>query len=373
MRTYPLALVSCAALLMLQLGCAAAASETVEGPESPELVATLDGSILIDEAGRILSVSLPDQSSHVVYEPPSTADGMGPTVHSLSGPDQEGRIAYVLDHYFVEDKKDRRHQLKTIRVDGTGDAELFSRPGSAMWATSAAGKGEIGHHVALSPTGARIALISRTFGRQMTGALLTLGQVEIWNAVEKAQEDAEVVALDEPMSWFPDGKKLAYAALVKRDELPADAPGLDRFGVYFGEIWDEIPAIFVYDLETKASRFVHVGWRPVVAPDGQSLLIAGWQDETYSLMRFDLASGTSSPITVPGIVGDVIGISRDNLILYVGLPTTGATIEFTKNNSPLRGPKQVLTVKVVNEAGDQFATLVPAIDPRSQASFGPAK
>jgi hypothetical protein len=61
----------------------------------------------------------------------------------MSGPDTEERIAYIEDHFFVANEKNRRDLLKTIRLDGTNDTELFSRPGDAMWATSG-GRGEIG-------------------------------------------------------------------------------------------------------------------------------------------------------------------------------------------------------------------------------------
>jgi hypothetical protein len=55
------------------------------------------------------------------------------------------------------------------------------------------------------------------------------------------------------------------------------------------------------------------------------------------------------------------------------LPTAGANVEYTKNNSPLRGPKLMLTIKVGNPKNAQFASVVPAIDPRTKVSFGPGK
>ena len=62
-----------------------------------------------------------------------------PNIHSLSGPDSEWRVAYIEDHFFVADEKNRRHLLKVIQLDGTEDTDLFSRPGDTMW-----GHGEIG-------------------------------------------------------------------------------------------------------------------------------------------------------------------------------------------------------------------------------------
>jgi hypothetical protein len=91
-----------------------------------------------------------------------------PTIHALSGPDAEGRIAYIEDHFFVADEKNRRHLLKTIRLDGTHATELFSRPGDAMWAKSP-GHGEIGDDLALSPVGGRVAFLSGLVNTQMPG------------------------------------------------------------------------------------------------------------------------------------------------------------------------------------------------------------
>ena len=76
--------------------------------------------------------------------------------------------------------KYKRHLLKTIRIDGTEDREVFSRPGSAMWATTAAGKGEIGRTLALAPTGGRVAFLSELASRQMPQALLHEGTIEIY-------------------------------------------------------------------------------------------------------------------------------------------------------------------------------------------------
>ena len=53
-----------------------------------------------------------------------------PTIHALSGPDIEGRIAYIEDHFFVANQKNRRHVLKTIRLDGTNAQGTRSERGN---------------------------------------------------------------------------------------------------------------------------------------------------------------------------------------------------------------------------------------------------
>lgn len=368
MRFYICAFAACASLLFPPVS----RGEQIDGPETEGLVDGIKGWIVTDDSGDITALSIPERKSQVVFHPQQTADGMGPTIHSISGPDAESRVAYVLDYYFVNNDKDERHLLKTVQLDGTNDTELFSRPGSAMWAASAAGNGEIGSHVALAPTGGRIAFLSQTVDRQMPMALLTLGNIEIWNAADKTGHDTKVQALDEPMSWFPDGQQLAYATLVKRSELPPDAHGLEQFGTYYGKTWDELPAIFIYDLNSKKRRFFHVGWQPVVSTDGESILVGGYGADDFTWVRADSKTGESTAINLPGAIGAVIGTDAD-LTCYVGLPTEGAKIELTENNSPLSGPKEMLTIKVSDDSGKKFQTLMPYIDPRSHASFGLAK
>lgn len=359
------AMATCAGLLI----AAVSLGQSVEGPETEEFAENLKGWIITNDTGDITALSVSEKKSQVVFHPQRTKDGMGPVIHSISGPDSKGRVAYVLDYFFVSTAKEERHVLKTVQLDGSGDTELFARPGSAMWATSAAGNGEIGSHLALAPIGDRVAFISHTVSRQMPMALLTLGNIEIWDATAKSGHLIEVSALDEPMSWFPDGQHLAYATLVKRSELPLEASGLELFGTYYGKAWDEIPAIFIYDVTSKKSRFLHVGWQPVVSADGKSVLVGGYAADDFRWVRADSETGRSTPINLPGVVGAVIATVGE-LTCYVGLPTAGAKIELTKNNSPLRGPKEMLTIKVSDDSGKKFKTLSPSIDPRSQASFG---
>ncbi|RIK80515.1 MAG: hypothetical protein DCC67_09240 [Planctomycetota bacterium] len=348
-------------------------SPTVDGPEASDLVERLRGYVLTDDTGDVTAISLPDRTSRVVYAPRRTANGLGATIHALSGPDREGRIAFIEDYFFVASQKDKRHLLKTVRVDGTNASQVFSRPGSAMWATTAAGNGEIGSYVSLAPTGGNVAFISRVENKQMPGALLSEGSVEIWNVNDKTGRDVQVVAIDEPMSWFPDGKRLAYSAFVDRDALPKGVAGLKEFGNYFGEVWDQLPAIHVYNVASKQSELMCVGWQAVVAHDGKAMFVGGWGGGEYRWLRFDLAARVAEPLVLPGVSGALLGDNADGCLLYIGLPTTGEKLQFTTNNSPLRGPKLKLSVKAATPRGDSFQTIVSAIDPRSNASFGPAE
>ena len=208
-----------------------------------------------------------------------------------------------------------------------------------MWATTAAGNGEIGSHVALSPTGGQVAFISHTVNRQMPMALLTLGNIEIWNVADKTGSDTKVLALDHPMSWFPDGRRLAYATLVHRSELPPDAGGLEKFGSYFGETWDELPAVFIYDLESKKSRFFHVGWSPLVSSDGKSMLVGGWKGDDYDLGARRRRDRPNRPRSIHPVGRGSSRDRRTDLTYYVGLSHQGNQAQAHGKQQPIARPQ----------------------------------
>jgi hypothetical protein len=265
--------------------------------------------------------------------------------------------------------------LKIIRIDGTGDTALFSRAGSAMWAGTAAGKGEIGKQLALSPTGGRVVFLSGLFDKQMPGALFNLGTLEFWDIAEKRRLDPRIKSVDQPMSWFPDGKKLTYVAFVARKNVPATGVSIEDFGSgsYTGK-WAELPAIHVLDLPSGETRFLSLGWHPVVSADGKSVFIGGWvQDPANGLRmiwkRVDVATCTASDVTWPGDAGGLLASPADDFVLYWGLPTAGAKIERSPFGSFRKGT-MLLTVKVADLKSGHFQTVVPAIDPRDAISFG---
>jgi hypothetical protein len=172
------------------------------------------------------------------------------------------------------------------------------------------------------------------------------------------------------MSWFPEGRRLAHVRLVPRDQLPEPPLGLEEFGKYGGMVWDEVPAVYVLDIESGTSTFLHVGWTPIVSSDGEKVLVGGYNDQMeLCWRRLTVASKRSEPIRWPGDYGDAIALP-DDVVVYWGLPTTGAPIKYTQGNSALRGPKLMLTLKVATIDSTRFQTVVPAIDPRSLVSFG---
>jgi hypothetical protein len=349
-------------------GVTPAEAPTVPGPEAGNLLDRITGYVL-HSPGKdrsIVVVSLPELKETVVRPFGEPSDDDDPTIHALSGPDAEGRIAYVEDHFFVKDEANRRHLLKIIQIDGTGDVALFSRPGDAMWATTGAGKGEIGEHLALSPKGGKVALHSGLSNKQMPQALFNQGVIEIWDVSKKERLPLETDAVDAPMSWFPDGNRLAYVRFVKREDIPNSGVTVEEFGRgHYTGSWKELPAIYILDVPTGETRFLSLGWRPTVSADGKTVYVGGWVPDLANGIKLvwkgvDVATGTAADVTWPGDAGGLVANPVNDLVLYWGLPTTGAKTES-------------LTIKAAILNSGRFQTVIPAIDSRDPISFGTAK
>lgn len=65
-----------------------------------------------------------------------------------------------------------------------------------------------------------------------------------------------------------------------------------------------------------------------------------------------------------------IALPAQDVVLSLCVPTKGAKVRFTQHNSPLVGPKEMLSLKLARMNGNEFQTVVPSIDPRTRVSFG---
>jgi len=348
-------------------GLGAADLGSVPGPESDNLLRKTTGFILRNEApDSIVALQLPSLKTSVVLPPGKGRQEDPGTIHTLSGPDSEGRIVYVEDHFFVPDDK-RRHVLKTIRINGKDGAQVFSRPGSVMWAKSAAGNGEMGEHLALSHQRGQVAFLSGLKSVQMPDAYLFTGRIEVWKLKEKTGKSIGVTALDEGLSWFPDGGKLAYVRFADPEELDK-LPGKPGGGGSF-QNWPQVPVVCVRDMAARTESMLHVGWRPVVSADGSVVLMS---DNNGRVTEVETATGKARVVSWPGLIyPGTIALPKKDVVLSWALPTdSGKPIRRPAKRSPLGGPMQMQTLKLVRPAGNEFQTVLPEIDPRSQVSFG---
>lgn len=330
------------------------APDTVKGPETVGLASRLSGFVVMDRpVGGMDALAVPG-GRRLVVRPPGSAVGV---VHSLAGPDAEGRIAYVENHAAAG-----RHSLKTIRIDGGQDERVFSRRGDAFFERA------IGTSLALSPSGGMVALVGRLsrFQTNRPAFPLRIGPLEIWDVRKKSGREVGVFALDRRISWFPDGRRFAYVELVPREKAQFPESASDRFGAGFSS-WEAVPVVRLFELDSGRRNSLHVGWDPVVSSDGTSVLV---RDAEGRSRLVDVKTGGSRAASWPGDAGGAIALSEGGLVLYWGLPTEGTPSEFTPISGNALGPRPMKTLKVALLGTGNFETLLPTIDPRRDVAFG---
>jgi len=332
--------------------------KTIPGPETQGVSADLHGLLLFDRPiGGLIGVSLPS-NEEIVIRPPGGSPGI---VHSVSGPDHQGRIALIENHM-----TDKRHLLKVYRTNGEELSTIFERKGDALWGD------EVGDYLALSPVNGNVAMVVNAQPVQFHNpdAYLKFGSLEIWNIDTKEKLKISQGALDQGLSWFPDGKQLAFVDLVEQKEFTSthqrDIP--PQIG-YAKKIikWHKVPVVSVINIETGEIRRLSPGWEPVVSDDGSQIIIGDYENNR---VVFSSTGLFIKSITPPGLVHLGIIYFNQTKILYWGLPTEGTNQKITTNNSPLVGPKPMYTLKVAELESGKFETVIPYIDPRRDLSFG---
>jgi hypothetical protein len=316
--------------------------------EATELAGRLSGYIVHGASGgALVAIALPGGDVTHLREP-RDANAIGASltgVHAVSGPDREGRLAFIEDQ-ISGDRERSRHRLMTIRIDGTEATRLFERVGSGMWAGSAAGRGEIGKALALAPVGGRVAFVSG-LGAADLGAV-PVGEIEIFDFATGERMPVSEAAHGDSLAWMPDGKRLLFVA--------PDAGGGESM-------------VHVLDTDTGASRALSAGSSVVADTDGTHVWIGiGRYPRPVRWMRFHVETSAISRVHVRVDVHRMLA-AVDGLLVYRGLPTPGTEVRVSKFGSRPQGTK-LMALKVADSREMTFCTVVPYIDPRHPISFG---
>ncbi len=331
---------------------------TVDGPEEDTLLRGTNGWLLVDGPnGNLIGISFPDLKRETIrYRTPISG-----AVYAISGPDKSGRIVYVETHMMA-----KKHLLKIRDLSGSTEMVIFERPGDAIWDRV------IGEDIAISPSGERVAFVGKYSipyidppNWHEKAGILKYGPLEVWRVATQTQLITNVKAVDRGISWFPDNKSLAYTTLLPRGQVLKEQTHQEIGGGF--ESWSQIPVVMILNVTDGTSRFLHVGWRPVISPDGKAVLVSDLHKQNWLV---DVTTKQSQSVTLPGDWGGPFAFVSENLVLYAGLPTTGSKQEWTIRNSPLVGRKSMGTLKVADIRTGRFKTVLSPVDPRWQVSFG---
>jgi hypothetical protein len=348
--------------LVAMIGVLAALSHVnAAGQETDKLLRDTTGFLLLHKGGSgIEAIQFPTLKKTIVRPDPSPPKAENfTTLHSWSGPDSGGRIAFIEDHFFVKDKRDRRHDLKAIGLDGTQETTLFSRPGDAMWAASAAGKGQIGRSLALSPVGGRVAFHTDLAPVQLPNCHVYCGSIEFWNLESKQNSKINANAMNASLAWLPDGKRLVYVKLA--DPKITEIVASSRNDVFLKKFqnWEKIPSVFIRDVDTGKEAFLHVGMGAIVSPNGRQALVF---DNEGAWIRVDVATGESSHVAWHDHANKAAGIISylTNDILLVSTTTWKPQPKRRGFLSSFDPPISIRTYSLVRLNSDEFQIL--AID-----------
>ena len=313
------------------------ASAVARDTETPALRQRITGTLVTTEpVGGIVAIDLATLTSKSIR--PTNAGRSA--VHSLSEPDEEGRVMLVTGVVSAE----RRYTVHM--TNGDKEQTLFTGPGDPLWDNAIS-------LVSLAPRGGNAAFVVQppeNDGKQFRPLLR--GPLRLWDSAAGRARDLGITAIGERPSWFPDGRRFAYAA----ETVPTGASG--------SEPPEQI--VRILDISTGENTLLASGHLPLVSSDGRSVLVT--RGRNFELVLIDVATHTEQKIARARGLGTPIALIDGRYLIYKGRPTPGAPTGVTTNNSPLVGSKAMMAVKLMDIQTGQFVTLVPLIDPRSSAT-----
>ena len=262
-------------------------------------------------------------------------------VWRLSPPDRHGAVAIVTGA-----AGERRYAVCLLAngrdhvvLDGIGDP-LWDEPLGPL---------------ALSDDGRWLLAVTQAVANARYQALF-VGPLRCWSTgdgQERMLRDDPLLALGERPAWSRSGQQLVYAAPGPQGRASPTplAPSMQPD-----------PQIRRFDLATGRDEVLTLGHHPVLSNEGQSMLLRppgprGW-------VWWDIARASARPMAPIAGLRDPLALVGSRYLIYTGAPSPGAPAGTTVNNSPLAGPKPMLSIKVADLASGAYETLLDGIDPR---------
>lgn len=277
------------------------------------------------------------------------------------------------------------------------EARTACRPDEQRIASWKAGSGGALYRkqLALSPDGRRLALLPASSLVRMTGFAPPapdgyrfadqqhVGELVVVDWQTGVARGTGIDVLDEqPITWSADGRRLL---VVRAETVSTLTPAMrEELHGREGEPGRTIPVIESIDVDSGAVRMLAIGLTPTWSADEKTLLYAPVRaapiafvadgDPTVREERADafelrdLDSGRRTPVSLPGLIRPIAFVGP-HAVLYWSLPVAHVPPRMTTHNSPLIGPKQMLSLRVGDLDTQEAATVVRYIDPRAQVGY----
>jgi hypothetical protein len=246
---------------------------------------------------------------------------------SHSGPDRQGRIAY-LGH------KDRTHELGLYDV-ASGAREVLAAAEGGPWDEP------LGTGVALALAGNVVACIEYA---GPSGLVLNNARIVIRSTVTR-EVQAEIRRVDRDVVFAPDGSWIAF---TRND---AEVTRLDDSDLA-KDLRRERSAVWRHDLATGEEKRLLGGYGAVIDFTGRFVFCIAPDD---ALLRFDLESGGIELLAPLGFATRIVGAPDRDHLVYYAFPTRDEGADVVRAWTV--GPHQALTVKLVDLRDGRFRTL----------------
>jgi hypothetical protein len=197
---------------------------TVNGPERADLNLTSSGCVVMERPmGGIVATRLRDLKEIVVRQPERSRE----IITDVAGPDTDGWIIFIEDHV-----DNHTFSIRAIEIDGSGERLRYTGAGDSLWDNPIS-------RPSLASKGGSIAFLTQPV-KQFARPVVS-GPIEIVDFQTRRLRNTGVLALNKGLSWFPDGKRIAYVQ-----------PG-------------SLERIFILNIETGENTLFHMGSHPLVS------------------------------------------------------------------------------------------------------------
>jgi hypothetical protein len=330
------------------LGCCAIQDKpkrplTIDGPEDPALRNELRGTVVLNEPNNrealVDVVTLPGGERRTLKVPPYR-------VQCVSGPDTQGRIAYVQQENYTDEMFDKgvkpRYWLRLASLNDKPERVLLEARGYHPYSA-----------VALASSADVLAVsVAKDSDEEFPPPM----SLDIWDLKSGKATRVEDVSSCVSAAWLDDGNRLVFVSYMNPEACPEHVMRPREGGPFLGGR-GLLSVVRVRDVKAGTTKFLQAGNDPVPSADGASIYVM-WGRE---ILRIDSTTGAvlARRIQLPGryrseenIIADLGG----GLVLYEALPTAGSKSELIPGSKSMKW-----TLKVADLERGTFCTVVPDV------------